>query len=75
VTTFTVALDFVRRLDCLQLLLDQVHNNNTEFHGVAGRVGGWCSPGHYVVTPTRVEVELRCNNYPREAIENVKQNK
>ena len=42
---------------CLQLLLDQLHNNNTEFHG--GCLGG---PGHYVVTPTRVEVELGCDN-------------
>ena len=38
---------------CLQLLLDQLHNNNTEFHGWVG------GPGHYVVTPTRGEVELR----------------
>ena len=36
VTTFTVALDVVSRLDCLQLLLNQLHNNNTEFHGVGG---------------------------------------
>ena len=32
------------------------YNNNIEFHGVVGGVGG---PKHYVVTPTRVEVELR----------------
>jgi hypothetical protein len=26
-------------------------------------VGGWCGgPGHYLVTPTRVEVELDCDN-------------
>ena len=49
-----MALDVVSRLNCLQLLVDQLHNNNTEFHGV----GGWCGPGHYVVTPTQVEVEL-----------------
>ena len=32
--------------------------------GVGGW-GGWCGPGHYVVNPTRVEVELRlsCDNY------------
>ena len=26
------------------------------------RVCGWCGPGHYVVTPTRVEVELGSDN-------------
>ena len=41
---------------CLQLLLDQLHNNNTEFHGVGG---GWGGPGHYLVTLTQVEVKLR----------------
>ena len=34
-------------------VLDQLHNNNMEFHGWGG------GPTHYVVTPTRVEVELR----------------
>ena len=24
--------------------------------------GGWVGPGHYVVTPTRVEVEFGCDN-------------
>ena len=24
-----------------------------------GGWGGWCGPGHYLVTPTRVKVELR----------------
>ena len=44
---------------CLQLLLDLLHNNNTEFHGVLG------GPGHYVVTLTRVEVESGCDNIRR----------
>ena len=39
VTTFTVALYVVSRLDCLQLLLDLLYNNNTEFHGWGGGVG------------------------------------
>ena len=38
VTTFTVALYVVSRLDCLQLLLDLLYNNNTEFHGVEVQV-------------------------------------
>ena len=39
---------------CLQLLLDQMHNNNTEF--------GWVvvvgDPTHYVVTLNHIEVEM-----------------
>ena len=50
-----MALYVVSRLDCLQLLLDQLHNNNTEFHGVGGVGGG---PGRYELTPTRVEDEF-----------------
>ena len=47
-------------------VLDQLHNNNMEFHGWGGGWGGgvvgWGGPTHYVVTPTRVEVELGCDN-------------
>ena len=48
---------------CLQLLLDQLHNNNTEFHGVGWWVG-WskalCS--HSNLSWGWVEVELGCDN-------------
>ena len=30
-----------------------------QLHGV----GWWGGPGHYIVTPTRVEVELGCENW------------
>ena len=42
---------------------EKLHNDNMEFHGWGGWggwVGGWSGgPTHYVVTATRVEVELR----------------
>ena len=52
-----MAIYVVTRLVLLQLLFDQLHNNNTEFHGWVG------GPSHYVVTPTQVEVVLGCDNY------------
>ena len=47
---------------CLQLLLDQLHNSNTKFHGVGGGLSRpLCS--HSNSSWGWVEVELGCDNY------------
>ena len=60
-TTNTVALYVVSRLvlspNVTRPAVQQQHS--VSWDGWGGVVGG---PGHYVVTPTRVEVELGCDN-------------
>jgi hypothetical protein len=68
VTTFTVALYDVSRLVLSPIVTRPAAQQQ---HGVSW-VGWWGGPTHYLVTPTRVEVELRLSwavtiEQPREA--------
>ena len=52
--------------DVSRLVLTSCTTTTQSFVGGWGGWGGvWSGggPGHYVVTPTRVEVELDCDNY------------
>ena len=67
-TTFTVALYVVGRLVLSPIVTRPAAQQQ---HRVSWWGGGWGGPGHYLVTPTRVEVELRLswavtiNDFPR----------
>ena len=54
-TTFTVALYVVSRLVLSPIVTQPAAQQQ---HRVSWVGGGWGGPGHYVVTPTRVEVEV-----------------
>ena len=55
-TTFTVALYVVSRLVLSPIVTRPAAQQHHRVSWGGGWVGG--GPGHYVVTPTRVEVEL-----------------
>ena len=57
-TTFIVALYVVRRLVLSPIVTRPAAQQQ---HRVSWVVGGWGGSGHYVVTPTQVEVELGCD--------------
>ena len=54
-TIFTVALVVVSGLVLSPIFRDS-------WGGWVGRVVDWVGPGHYVITPTRVEIELGFDN-------------